>query len=328
MSEHAESSALESGSLSDLASFLADNPDTESAQEDDEATPDESTDEASVDDDNEDSDSDGQDAEDDESEDEKAEPATVEAKPITFKVKGADGTEEVVEIKPEDIPGAFLRQRDYSRKTQELAQRETEAVQFLTTKHEEVRNHYLSQAELARAAVAQIAGIRSESDLADLAQTDPAAWVAETQRQRQLSAYLNQLDQQISGEKQRAAQERDQRQKQSLQSMYQAAWSELQKDGIDKPKLEKIYGSVQKTYGFSPEELGNVYDHRLVKLMKDATAYQALKAQKPEVTKKVQAAQPMPNRQNAPAREKLDKALENKFRTGRAKLNDLAAYLR
>ena len=322
--EQAEQALDTGGTLNDLASFLADTPEEASDEQDDEQTADDSTDEEV---DTEAEANDEQDESDDEPQgDDEDEPAPV-AK-VTVKVKGEDGKDETLELTPEEIGSSYLRQRDYTRKTQELAQRETEAVQFLTTKHEEVRNHYLSQAELARAAVAQIAGIRSESDLADLAQTDPAAWVAETQRQRQLSAYLNQLDQQISGEKQRAAQERDQRQKQSLQSMYQTAWSELQKDGIDKPKLEKIYGSVQKTYGFSPEELGNVYDHRLVKLMKDATAYQALKAQKPEVTKKVQAAQPMPNRQNAPAREKLDKALENKFRTGRAKLNDLAAYLR
>ena len=323
--EQAEQALDTGGTLNDLASFLADTPEEASDEQDDEQTADDSTDEEEVDTESEAND--GQDESDDEPQgDDEDEPAPV-AK-ITVKVKGEDGKDETLELTPEEIGSSYLRQRDYTRKTQELAQRETEAVQFLTTKHEEVRNHYLSQAELARAAVAQIAGIRSESEMAELANSDPAAWVAENQRQRQLSAYLNQLDQQINGEKQRAAQEREQRQKQSMQSMYQTAWSELQKDGIDKPKLEKIYGSVQKTYGFSPEELGNVYDHRLVKLMKDATAYQALKAQKPEVTKKVQAAQPMPNRQNAPAREKLDKALENKFRTGRAKLNDLAAYLR
>ena len=321
--EQAEQALDTGGTLNDLASFLADTPEEASDEQDDEQLADDSTDE--LDTESEANDEQDESDEPDEGE-EDDEPAPVDK--ITVKVKGEDGKDETLELTPEEIGSSYLRQRDYTRKTQELAQRETEAVQFLTTKHEEVRNHYLSQAELARAAVAQIAGIRSESEMAELANSDPAAWVAENQRQRQLSAYLNQLDQQINGEKQRAAQEREQRQKQSMQSMYQTAWSELHKDGIDKPKLEKIYGSVQKTYGFSPEELGNVYDHRLVKLMKDATAYQALKAQKPEVTKKVQAAQPMPNRQNAPAREKLDKALENKFRTGRAKLNDLAAYLR
>ena len=323
-----QASALASdGGLAGLADFLNEQPETDSVDEqDDEQTADDSTGDADTEAEANNEQEDDESDEPHEGEEDDDEPAPV-AKKLTFKVKGEDGKDETLELTPEEIGSSYLRQRDYTRKTQELAQRETQAVQFLTTKHDEIRNQYLSQAEVARAAVAQIAGVRTESELADLAHTDPAAWVAETQRQRQLSAYLNQLDQQINGEKQRAGQERDQRQKQSLQSMYQTAWGELAKDGIDKPKLEKIYGSVQKTYGFSPEELGNVYDHRLVKLMKDATAYQALKAQKPEVTKRVQAAQPMPSKQNAPAKQ-LDKSMENKFRTGRAKLNDLAAYLR
>ena len=200
-------------------------------------------------------------------------------------------------------------------------------MQFLTTKHEEIRANYLTQAEVARAAVAQIAGIRTEEEMANLANTDPAAWVAENQRQRQLSAYLNQLDQQINGEKQRAVQEREQRQQQTLQSMYQKTWQELEKDGIDKPRLSKIYETVSKDYGFSSQELGNVYDHRPVKLMKDATAYRELQAKRPEVTKKAQAAPRLPQ-QNRRQPNRIDQALENKFKTGRAKLNDLAAYLR
>ncbi len=311
--------------MNDLASYLSDTPDAAPDEQDGEETADDDTGEEA---DTESEANDGQDdSESEQSDDEPDdEPAPVEK--ITVKVKGEDGKDETLELTPEEVGASYLRQRDYTRKTQELAQRESEAVQFLSQRHEEIRSQYLSQAELARAAVAQVAGIRSESEMAELANTDPAAWVAENQRQRQLSAYLNQLDQQISGEKQRAEQERAQRQQQSLQSMYQKAWEELQKDGIDKPRLEKIYGSVTKTYGFSAQELGNVYDHRLVRLMKDATAYRELQAKRPEVTKQVQAAPRMPNKTQAPPREKLDKALENKFRTGRAKRNDLAAYLR
>ena len=110
-------------------------------------------------------------------------------------------------------------------------------------------------------------------------------------------------------------------------TLYPHYRAELEKAKIDKPTLAKIYEGVNKTYGFSPEELGNVYDHRLVKMMRDAQAYQALKSQKADVTKKVTDAPRMPNRQmKQPTR--LDAALENKFKSGRAKLNDLAAYLR
>lgn len=221
-----------------------------------------------------------------------------------------------------------MRQRDYTRKTQELAKRENEAVQFLTSKHEEIRNQYVSQAELSRAAVAQMAGIKSESEMAQLANSDPAAWVAENQRQRQISSFLSGLDNQINNEKQQAHAQAEQRSKQALKQAFDSSWEELTKAKIDKAALAKIYGDASKTYGFSNEELGNVYDHRLVKMMRDATAYQALKAAKPTVTKQVTNAPRMPKRQAQPGQERRDQALANKFKNGSAKLNDLAAFLR
>lgn len=321
MSEQAQ--ALESGGLADLASYLSDTPETESNEEDIEAqTADEPTAEGDTGEEahnEQDIDPDAPDADEDE-------PAPVGK--ITFKVKGEDGTEETVEASTEEIAASYLRQKDYTKKTQALATRENEAVQFLTQKHEEIRNQYLSQAELSRAAIVQMAGIRSESEMAELANSDPAAWVAENQRQRQIGNYLNQLDQKINSEKQQAAQLAQQRQVQSLAQQYQKAWEELSKDGIDKPKLEKIFGDVSKNYGFSNEELANVYDHRLVRALKDAAAYRELQSKRKEVTQKAESAPRMPTRQSAPAQERRDQALENKFKSGRAKLNDLAAFLR
>jgi hypothetical protein len=151
--------------------------------------------------------------------------------------------------------------------------------------------------------------------------------VAENQRQQSVNAYLNQLDQQINGEKQRAAQEAEAHRAQSLEKQFKTTWAELEKEKIDKPTLAKIYEGVNKTYGFSPEELGNVYDHRLVKMMRDAQAYQALKSQKADVTRKVSEAPRMPNRQTLPVNERKQQLLEQKFKGGRAKLNDLVSYL-
>ena len=173
-----------------------------------------------------------------------------------------------------------------------------------------------------------MAGIKSEDEMAALATTDPSAWVAESQRQRQIGNYLNQLSQQIDGEKQQAKAQEEQRTQQQRQKQFSEAWDVLSKDGIDKPKLAKIYGGATEKYGFSSEELATIYDHRMVRVLKDAVAYQALKAQKPAVMQKAQNAPRMPSRQAAPAQERIDKALDNKFKSGRAKLNDLAAYLR
>jgi hypothetical protein len=317
--------APESGGLADLASFLADTPETESNEQDrkqttaDETTSDEADPVEVATDEQEPADAEPQG-------DDEEEPAPIEK--ITVKVKGENGEDETLELTPDDIAASYLRQRDYTRKTQELAKRENEAVEFLTKKHEEIRSQYLSQAELTRAAIVQMAGIKSEDEMAALATTDPSAWVAESQRQRQIGNYLNQLSQQIDGEKQQAKAQEEQRTQQQRQKQFSEAWDVLSKDGIDKEKLSKIYGGATEKYGFSSEELATVYDHRMVRVLKDAVAYQALKAQKPAVMQKAQNAPRMPSRQAAPAQERIDKALDNKFKSGRAKLNDLAAYLR
>lgn len=325
MDGHAES-APESGGLSDLVSFLADTPDEEStdqkeANQAEESTGEEADTDAEANDEQDidpDAPDDGEDVD---------EPAPVEAK-ITFKVKGEDGKEETVEATTEDIAKSYMRQQDYTKKTQALAERETQAVQFLTQKHEEIRANYLQQAELTRAAVVQMAGIKTEAEMAQLANSDPAAWVAENQRQRQINSYLNALNQQIESEKQQAQAQAEQRSQQQIKQQFDAAWAELSKDGIDKPKLQKIYGDASSNYGFTDAELANVYDPRLVRVLRDAAAYRTLQAQKPAVMQKVQNAPRMPSRQSAPAQERRDQALEQKFKTGRAKLNDLAAFLR
>lgn len=312
-----QAQAPESGDVNDLASFL-DNPEEETEEENEvEAVEalasDETTDEPTNDD-------------SDEPEESDDEPAPVEK--VTFKVKGEDGVEETVEATHEEIASSYMRQKDYTKKTQALATRENEAVQFLTQKHEEIRQNYLSQAELTRSAIVNMAGLRSEQEMAELANTDPAAWVAENQRQRQIGNYLNQLDDSIHGEKQKAAHQASQADNARKAQLFTETWAALQKEGIDKPKLESIYGSVVKNYGYSQEELATVLDYRMVQVMRDAVAFRALKAQKADVTKKVQAAPPMPTRQAQPANERRDRELDAKFKSGKAKLNDLAAFLR
>lgn len=317
MDEQAESAL---GTLDDLASYL-DTPETESAEDIEATDADESTDEL-------DTETEANDEQDDESEstDDEEEPAPVEK--ITVKVKGEDGAEETLELTQEEVAASYLRQRDYTRKTQELAKRESEAVEFLTQKHEEIRSQYLSQAELTRAAIVQMAGIKSESEMAELANSDPAAWVAETNRQRQISAYLNQLNQQIEGEKSASEKAAEQRLAQTRQKQFSESWEVLSKEGIDKPKLQKIYGDISAKYGITDSELATVYDARMVKIMRDAVAYQALKDKKPEVTKKVQNAPRLPSKQTPPAQERRSRELDNRFKSGRAKLSDLAAFLR
>jgi hypothetical protein len=319
MSEQAP--ALGSNDLDSLASFLSDTPETEPNDELEANPADESTAESDTDEEAN-AETDDEDIDPDEPDDAK-EPAPERKVKITAKAE--DGTESTEEVTETELVKGYQRQADYTRKTQALATRESEAVQFLSSKHQEMRDQYLQQAEVQRTAIVGMAGIKSENEMAQLANSDPAAWVAENQRQNSIRNYLSQIDQQISGEKQQATQEAEQRQAQRKQKMFTQAWAELSKDGIDTAKLSKVYTDVSKEYGFTAQELGEVYDPRVVRAFKDAAAFRELQSQKKAVTAKVQEVTKLPSKQHnvQPAR---DKAIDARFKQGRAKLSDLAAY--
>ena len=323
MSGHADTAP---DSLSDLASFLGDTPDAESPDEDMEH---DESDDSTAEGDTEDEESDGQEeSDDDESDDEEAEDTPAPERKLKVTVKGDDGTDREIEVDEAEVVKGYQRQADYTRKTQELAQREHQAVEILKAKHDEFAQDYLSKAEASRAAIVQLAGLRGEDEMAQLAQSDPAAWVAENQRRQSIAAVLGQLDQQISAERQEIERRQAEAMQQARSEMFQRTWAELQKDGIDREKLGKAYSDVSKAYGFSGDELAQVLDHRQVRVMLDALAYRQLKEQKAVVQKKVDAAPKLPQKATPTVKDRKSQQLEGRFKGGRAKLGDLASYLR
>lgn len=323
MSGHADTAP---DSLSDLASFLGDTPDAESPDEDMEH---DESDDSTAEGDTEDEESDGQEeSEDEESDDEEAEDTPAPERKLKVTVKGDDGTDQEIEVDEAEVVKGYQRQADYTRKTQELAQREHQAVEILKAKHDEFAQDYLSKAEASRAAIVQLAGLRGEDEMAQLAQSDPAAWVAENQRRQSIVAVLGQLDQQISAERQEIERRQAEAMQQARSEMFQRTWAELQKDGIDREKLGKAYSDASKAYGFSSDELAQVLDHRQVRVMLDALAYRQLKEQKAVVQKKVDAAPKLPQKATPTVKDRKSQQLEGRFKGGRAKLNDLASYLR
>lgn len=323
MSGHADTAP---DSLSDLASFLGDTPDAESPDEDMEH---DESDDSTAEGDTEDEESDGQEeSDDDESDDEEAEDTPAPERKLKVTVKGDDGTDQEIEVDEAEVVKGYQRQADYTRKTQELAQREHQAVEILKAKHDEFAQDYLSKAEASRAAIVQLAGLRGEDEMAQLAQSDPAAWVAENQRRQSIAAVLGQLDQQISAERQEIERRQAEAMQQARSEMFQRTWAELQKDGIDREKLGKAYSDASKAYGFSSDELAQVLDHRQVRVMLDALAYRQLKEQKAVVQKKVDAAPKLPQKATPTVKDRKTQQLEGRFKGGRAKLGDLASYLR
>jgi hypothetical protein len=304
-------------SIDDVAQFLVDNP--EADLEEESQNPEES----------EEGNSEGEEEEapaDDESEEEESEKPKEQTSGLKFKVpvKGEDGSDTAIEVDEKELIAGYQRHADYTRKTQELANKEREVTQAVAAKLEEGRNHFMQQAQVARTVALQLAGLKSPQELAQLAQVDPASWAVEKQRADNINAYVAWLEQsqRQEGEKMTQAQQEE------AQREISRAWGVLGQQGIDKPKLVEIYDKVSAKYGIPKDRLSAITDPALVLLMRDAAAYQGLKEKKAEVTAKVKEAPKLPpQRQGVPKNEQRAEQLNKRFSSGKAKLSDLAAYI-
>lgn len=135
----------------------------------------------------------------------------------------------------------------------------------------------------------------------DLADSDPFAHQkqmvqyhkAKTAREQKLA----QLAQLQSAQQQQALQAQQQQQQhiQGLVRQEQTKLLERMPELKDEGKRREFYNDYMATaqrYGFTPAEAQNVFDHRLLMMVKDAAAYHKMKADKPKVVQKVQQKAP------------------------------------
>jgi hypothetical protein len=303
-------------SIDDVAQFLVDNPEADTE------------DEAPISDEPQEDNSEEQEeapAEDTPEEDESEKPKE-QTSGLKFKVpvKGEDGSSTEIEVDEKELIAGYQRHADYTRKTQALADQEREITQKVAAKLEEGQGFYLQQAQLARAAVLQLAGLKSPQEMAQLAHADPAAWVAESQRAQAVQSVLSQLEQGMTHEQAKRQQEMEK----AMQQEVSRAWGVLGQQGIDKPKLSSMYEQASKKYGIPREMLDSLVNPQAVFIIRDALAYQGLKDKKAEVTAKAKEAPKMPSsRQSVPANEQRTQQINRKFASGKAKLSDLAAFI-
>lgn len=216
-------------------------------------------------------------------------------------------------------------QGDYTRKTQELVSREKQAAEVVQQELDAGRQQINQALQQAQAVIQAVGGFMDPAHLAQLAETDPAAWVQANARQQQLGAYLAQVQRHAQELEQQAQHANAQRQ----EAAKQEAWQRLNAEGIDRKGLEKLWGDAKASYGLTDERLAQAIDAETWIVLRDAIAYRQLKAQTPAVTKKVaeapqlpKAKQPMPQE----VRQKLD-ARKAVTRKGGASMRDLAAFI-
>jgi len=318
--------------MDDVAAFLVDNPEADQAGElpnDDEPGDPENSD-GEENPNGDEADGAGPDSDDPDADSDEDDPAAADAaqkqtsQKFKVPVKGEDGSDTEIEVDAKELIAGYQRHADYTRKTQELGNREREAHELVSRRLEEGRNHYMQEAQKAHAAIRTLAGLKTDAEMAQLAATDQAAWVQERARADAIKGVLSQIEQGMTLEQQQLQHQ----QQVAQQQEFQKAWGVLGQQGIDKPKLKGIFDGVAKAYGVEETRFANVTDPKVVLIMRDALAYRELKEKAAAVKKQVKTAPNLPaQRQKVPQKEQVNKRLDQKFRSGKAGVRDLARFL-
>jgi hypothetical protein len=240
-----------------------------------------------------------------------------------IKWKTADGTEYEAPVK--ELQAGYMRQQDYTQKTQALSKEREQAESEIQTRAQQqlqALNLYgekIGELHMAKAAVAHLESALQQINREDdpsryaLVQSDLAN---ARQQAKELTERLGQANQLMQSQ-----------QAELVKKAQQEAAKVLAAEMPDFPKrLEAWNKHAVNTYGFSPQELSRVTDPRVFRMLDDAVKYRDLQTRKPEAVKKAAAAPKKPAKQTrSTPPSSIDKAL--KRHEAQRDVHSLAALL-
>jgi hypothetical protein len=241
------------------------------------------------------------------------------------KIKLSDGSEHTLE----EIEKGFLRLQDYTRKTQEISSNRKaleEAAERFVNQDKQVKEF----AEFARKVVESYAPKPPDAAMIN---TDPVGYLQQreafdraTQTWRQIVESQQSIGQRLEASEGSKTQEELQAETKALVERLpalatQEGWRAFKAEATD------IGG---KAYGFAPEEIEGIRDHRYVLALKDAIEYRKLQGKKMEAVRQAKnapppvkaGARPAPNRST----QQTQKVLMDRARQS-GSVEDVAALL-
>lgn len=250
--------------------------------------------------------------EDEPQEDQVEEEESEQPQLYTIKVDGED-----TEVTLEELQNGYSRQRDYTRKTQELAQQR----KAIEAKYQEVSQKDAIYSQLLPKMESTLKGeLENEPDWNALYEADPIAYV----REKDIWNEKKQKLQAVQAESQRLQQESNVVQQQQLQHFVAYGnqqlleqipeWQDNEKASKEKMAI-RDYGV--NVLGYTPQEMDSVYDYRVLLGLRNAwLQHKTQQATKVKPTEKKAAARTArPGTSNVPktttpvkrARQKLAK---------------------
>ena len=219
-------------------------------------------------------------AEDGEQSDDPDESEAEEEQPTLYTVKVAG---EEVQVTLDEALKGYSREQDYTRKTQALAEQNKAKEQEIAG----ARDEYLAKLET----VQQVIEASQPRVDQSLRQTNPAEWSAQMLQHQQWAAQRREVGAEADRIKAEAAskeaEEHSRLVAEERAKLFEAIpeWSDPKVLEAETPKLIS-HGAA---YGFTPEEIGEVVDHRAMRVLRDAMLYRELVAKSGGVKAAVEA---------------------------------------
>lgn len=199
---------------------------------------------------------------------------------ITTKAEG--GADDTRKWSLKEMRDGVMMKQDYQRKTAELARAREQMTQEVQKMIEPARNQYVQQLQFMQAAVQNLVLPElGNKDLEKLAAENPSEYVQLQARIHKAQQTFGILQQQIQNAHAQSAQEQAAYSKQMLADPIAGipGWNDQVYSGL--------ISNGAKEYGFAPEEVANVVDYRMIKVLNDALAYRKLAEAKPKISKQV-----------------------------------------
>ena len=189
------------------------------------------------------------------------------------------------ELTFEELRNQRMMHADYMSRRREWEEKEKGWQSQLKETVEKERTQYLGNLQVLHQAVLKAADAElGNVDWQRLAAENPSEYVRLQARAQQFSQTMQQME----AEQRKLQEQQAKEEQESLAKALQDSevklkeaipnWGEETKQSIFKRGLE---------YGFKPEELGRVYDHRIVQVLHDAHQFRLMKEGKPTSEKKV-----------------------------------------
>ena len=188
----------------------------------------------------------------------------------TVKVNG-----ESIEVTLSELQAGYQKDKDYRQKTETLKREREQFEAAAMERAKALEESHAQAAYVLNAIEQQIASTANSQELERLRQTNPQEWAA---RRLELQDRLGALQ----GLKQQAAQSYAQVQQQMQQERMATLQKTLEQErqalltaipDWNQETNQRLTEFLQSDYGFSPEQVAQVYDHRLVKMAYEAMKY-------------------------------------------------------